>query len=279
MAPPDTAAEPSAAVAAALIALVRQHTGIAMAEHKSVLLERRLRPRLQALALPGYQQYLERLQSDTAEVTHFIDLVTTNDTLFFRTPALWTYLSEQFLPRWFDSHPGQCLQIWSAAAASGEELYSVAMLCEQFGRLHGAFRYQVLGTDISQQMLELAAAGVYRGRSAARLQREHPALCQAYCEPVPGGIRVRDNLKRHVRFARHNLLQALRPAAQFDLLLLRNVLFYFEAPQQQAALDQLHACLRPGGRLLLGESESIGNRHTGWKLEQPMGYRSDRERS
>src|SRR5450830_1704207 len=115
-----------------LIALVREHTGIAMTQRKSILLERRLQPRLQALSLHSYQDYLDRVVSDRDEIPHFIDLVTTNDTLFFRTPQVWDYFSGQFLPAWWRAHHGKTLNIWSAAAASGEELYSIAMLCEQF---------------------------------------------------------------------------------------------------------------------------------------------------
>ena len=109
-------------VLTSLIALVRQHTGIAMTARKSVLLERRLQPRLRALSLHSYQAYLDRVASDRDEVAHFIDLVTTNDTLFFRTPQIWDYFRDRYLPAWARAHPDGCQQIWSAAAASGEEL-------------------------------------------------------------------------------------------------------------------------------------------------------------
>jgi len=87
----------SPATLSALIALVRKHTGIAMTERKSVLLERRLRPRVQALNLGSYQAYLDKVEQDRAEIPHFIDLVTTNDTLFFRTPQVWDYVEKEFL--------------------------------------------------------------------------------------------------------------------------------------------------------------------------------------
>ena len=83
-------------VLASLIAMVREHTGIAMTPRKSILLERRLQPRLQALSLHSYQAYLDRVSSDRSEVAHFIDLVTTNDTLFFRTPQVWAYFRERY---------------------------------------------------------------------------------------------------------------------------------------------------------------------------------------
>lgn len=265
-------AELTPAALAALIALVRKHTGIAMNERKSVLLERRLQPRLAALALGSYQAYLERVESDRNEVPHFIDLVTTNDTQFFRTPQVWDYVARRFLPEWQRSHPGRTLNIWSAAAASGEELYSAAMLCEEHRQQHGTLDYRIFATDISQQMLALAAAGRYAGRSVERVRASHPALYARYFVADGAGARVRDELKRHVGFASHNLLRPLRPAQQFDLVFLRNVLIYFDAEHQQAVLDSARPSLAPHARLILGESETIQRLASDYSFEAPMIY-------
>ncbi|MGK5080112.1 CheR family methyltransferase [Janthinobacterium sp. HLX7-2] len=255
-----------------LIALVREHTGIAMTARKSVLLERRLQPRLQALSLHTYQAYLERVASDREEVAHFIDLVTTNDTLFFRTPQVWDYFRERYLPAWALAHPGGCLKVWSAAAASGEELYSIAMLCEQFKLQVPAFRYQILASDISQQILAAARAGQYSGRSVERIGLSHPDLLRKYFTPSPYGVKINDELRQHVSFARHNLLDPLRPAQQFDIVFLRNVLIYFDAEHQETVLRQARLSLKDDGRLILGESETIARLGTGYQFEFPMIY-------
>lgn len=257
-----------------LIALVRQHTGIAMTARKSVLLERRLQPRLRALSLHSYQAYLERVASDRDEVAHFIDLVTTNDTLFFRTPSIWDYFRDRYLPAWARAHPDGCLAIWSAAAASGEELYSIAMLCEQFKLLAPDFRYQILASDISQQILGAARAGQYSGRSVERIRLSHPDLLRKYFTPTPYGVKVNEELRQHVSFAQHNLLDALRPARQFDLVFLRNVLIYFDAEHQETVLRQARLSLKDEGRLILGESESIARLGTGYQFEFPMIYKA-----
>jgi len=257
-----------------LIALVRQHTGIAMTARKSVLLERRLQPRLHALSLPNYQAYLDRVASDRDEVVHFIDLVTTNDTLFFRTPQVWDYFRDRYLPAWARAHPDGCLSIWSAAAASGEELYSIAMLCEQFRLQAPAFRYQILASDISQQILAAAKAGQYSGRSVERIRLSHPDLLRKYFSPAPYGVKVNDELRQHVSFAQHNLLEALRPARQFDLVFLRNVLIYFDAEHQETVLRQARLSLKDEGRLILGESETITRLGTGYQFEFPMIYKA-----
>lgn len=259
-----------------LIALVREHTGIAMTPRKSVLLERRLQPRLQALSLHSYQAYLDRVASDRDEVAHFIDLVTTNDTLFFRTPQIWDYFLDRYLPAWARAHPGACLRVWSAAAASGEELYSIAMLCEQFKLQTPAFRYQILASDISQQILGAAKAGQYSGRSVERIRLSHPDLLRKYFTPSPYGVKVNEELRQNVSFTQHNLLEALplKPGQQFDLVFLRNVLIYFDAEHQETVLRQARSSLKDDGRLILGESETIARLGTGYQFEFPMIYKA-----
>lgn len=257
----------------ALIALVRKHTGIAMTERKSVLLERRLRPRVQALKLGSYQAYLDMVEQDRAEVPHFIDLVTTNDTLFFRTPQVWDYVEREFLPQWWRAHPGQRLRIWSAAASSGEELYSMAMLCEEFAAAHPGFAYQIHATDISRQILALARDGRYTGRSVERIQETHPEWVRKYFHASTNGLRVVDALKKHVELAQHNLLTPLKPARQFDLVFLRNVLIYFDQEHQQTILQQARASMAPHAIMIVGESESISGRDTAYQFDRPMIYK------
>ncbi|NYE60221.1 chemotaxis protein methyltransferase CheR [Duganella sp. 1224] len=259
----------------ALIALVRKHTGIAMTERKSVLLERRLRPRVQALKLSSYQDYLDKVEQDRAEVPHFIDLVTTNDTLFFRTPQVWEYVEKEFLPQWWAAHPGQRLKVWSAAASSGEELYSMAVLCEEFAERHPGFGYQIHATDISRQILALARDGQYGGRSVERLQSTHPDWVNKYFRPSASGLRVVDALKKNVELAQHNLLTPLKPSRQFDLVFLRNVLIYFDQEHQQTILQQARLSMAPHAIMIVGESESITGLNTAYQFDRPMVYRME----
>lgn len=260
----------------ALLALVRQHTGIAMTDRKSTLLERRLRPRMLALNIRSYQSYVQRVREDRDEVPHFIDLVTTNDTLFFRTQHVWDYVEQTFLPDWWRAHPGATLKVWSAAASSGEELYSIAMLCDQFQQANPAFRYQILATDISRQILAAARAGKYAGRSVERLLASHPDWVEKYFSEAGDGLRVAEVLKRNVTLAQHNLLTPLSPPAPFDhafdLVFLRNVLFYFDRAYQQTVLRQVQQSMAPNARLILGESDSITGFDAGLRFERPLIY-------
>lgn len=262
----------SPATLEALIGLVRRHTGIAMSERKGALLQGRLEPRLRALELPGYESYLALLRAGGAEVQVFIDMVTTNDTLFFRTPAVWDYLQREFLPQWHAQHGAQCLRIWSAASATGEEAWSLAMACDQFGQRHPGFRYRITGTDISAGALETARAGVYGGRSLERLRCSHPELLARYFQPHGAGSAVAAELRPQVQFCMHNLLGQL-DGARFDLVLLRNVLIYFDEANQRRVLEQVQRHMAPGAPLVLGEQESITRLGTALRFQRQHVYR------
>lgn len=264
--------EIEATILVALLRLVRKHTGITMTERKSILLQGRLQPRLRALSLRSYQEYLDLLAQDQAEVQLFINMVTTNDTVFFRTPQVWDFFSGQFLPEWRRHHPGQRLKVWSAAAASGEEAYSIAMLCEEFRQHALDFQYQILATDISTKVLSTAQEGLYCGRSIDKLKTTRAKLLEKYFLPEAGGLRVVAELKSHICFAAHNLLQQLQSTDRFDIVFLRNALIYFDAENQERIVNQTREVMKDNAKLILGESESLSPLKTDYRYEMPMVY-------
>ncbi|WP_296949587.1 protein-glutamate O-methyltransferase CheR [uncultured Massilia sp.] len=257
----------------AVIALVRQHTGIAMNENKRVLLQGRLLPRMRALGLASYDDYIAHLRRGGPEVGPFIDSVTTNDSAFFRTPAVWWYLNDEFLADWHAGHGGAPLRIWSAAAATGEEAYSMAMLCLEFQRQHPDFRFTISATDISSQALDAARGATYRGRTVERFALTRPALFRRYLAGGPERWTVAPEVRAHVAFATHNLLAPPPRREHFDLVLLRNVLIYFDEQNQERILAQVRTAMRPGARLVLGEQESITRIRTPFEFEQAHVYR------
>lgn len=263
------------AVRRALFEQVRRHTGIAMNDRKWTMLKGRLRRRIMALELPDYRDYLRVLDTDADEVRGFIDLVTTNETSFFRTPRIWEYIASEYLPKWAAAHAGRPLRVWSAAASSGEEAWSMAMLCEEFRARHAAFRYAIVGTDISDGILANASAGRYGGRSMEGLRQHHPALLQKYFRSEGGEITVGDALRAQVVFRRHNLYDVPRDMGAFDLVLLRNVLIYFDVDGQKAVLANARRAMRPAGVLIVGESESLSRVANGFAFEQPLIYRNE----
>ncbi|GAB3626778.1 chemotaxis protein [Pandoraea terrae] len=258
----------------ALLGLVHRHTGISMTAKKWTLLQGRLRPRLRALALRNYRDYLALLENTPDEVRNFINLVTTNETSFFRTPRVWDYFAQHYLPRWFDAHRGAVFHLWSAAASSGEEAYSAAMLCEEFRARHPSFQYQIHATDISSQVLASAMTGQFHGRSIDGLKAARPAMLAKYFRASAGGYAVIPALRTHIMFSEHNLYRPLAAREAFDLALLRNVLIYFETADQECVIENVRQSLAPDGMLIVGESESLSRLKTGFAFEQPLIYRN-----
>ncbi|WP_288378253.1 protein-glutamate O-methyltransferase CheR [uncultured Massilia sp.] len=258
-----------------VIALVRQHTGIAMNEHKRVLLQGRLLPRMRALGLASYRDYVARVAAGGPEVEAFVNMVTTNDSAFFRTPAVWRWLESSFLDAWRNNADGGVLRIWSAAAATGEEAYSLAMLCAELRERHPNFRYAIHATDIASEALAQARSGSYGGRSAERFQAARPALFAKYMAPgaAAGEYVVTPALRECVTFAEHNLLGPAPMRGHFDLVMLRNVLIYFDEATQERALRQVRVAMRSRGRLVLGEQETISRIATPFEFEQHHVYR------
>jgi chemotaxis protein methyltransferase CheR len=263
------------AVRRALFDQVRRHTGIAMNERKWIMLKGRLRRRIMTLGLPDYRDYLRVLDTSAEEVRDFIDLVTTNETSFFRTPRIWEYVANEFLPKWTAERPSTPMRVWSAASSSGEEAWSMAMLCEEFRARNPGFRYSIVGTDISDGILASANMGRYNGRSMEGLRQNHPALLQKYFRSTAAEIVVGEALRAQVAFRRHNLYDVPRDIGPFDLVLLRNVLIYFDVDGQKAVLANVRRAMRPEGVLIVGESESLSRVAAGFAFEQPLIYRNE----
>jgi chemotaxis protein methyltransferase CheR len=258
----------------ALFAQVRRHTGIVMAERKWTLLHGRLRRRLQELQLPGYDAYLAVLDASTQEVARFIDLVTTNETSFFRTPRIWQHLTDEFFPGWYAANAGATMNIWSAAASTGEEAYSLAMLADTFQKTHADFRYRILGTDIAQGVLDIGVAGTYTGRNAEALRKSRPGMVDRYFERHEDAYRIVRSLRTGITFRQHNLYRHLPDPTRFDLVLLRNVLIYFDEAGQQDVVENVRHAMAPDAVLVIGESESLHRLTTGFTYQQPLIYRN-----
>lgn len=137
-----------------VLALVYKHTGITMTENKKTLLQGRLRPRIRVLNLNSYAEYLTYLESHKDETQTFINLVTTNETFFFRTQRVWDYFNKELLPNWMKENPKKTLRIWSAAASTGAEIYSIGICCEEFRQKNPTFNFSLIGTDISTEVLK-----------------------------------------------------------------------------------------------------------------------------
>jgi len=235
-----------------------ERAGIALSDGKSDMVYGRLARRLRALGLGRFDAYLDRLEAEPrdSEWQAFVNALTTNLTAFFREPhhfeAMARYLAEQ---------PGGAhTRIWCAAASTGEEPYSIAMVaaesCPRFPP-----PVEILATDLDTDALARARRGVYELARIEDVDSERRTrFFLRGTGPNAGCVRVREPLRRMVRFESLNLIDgAWAIDGEFDLIFCRNVLIYFDKPTQHRIVERLHRRLRPGGLLMAGHSESYLN--------------------
>jgi chemotaxis protein methyltransferase CheR len=237
-----------------IAALMHGAVGLSFGAAKKSLIASRLSGRIQRLGLDSFADYVDLIAGadDGGEFQMAVDLLTTNETYFFREPAHYTVLEHELA-----RERPQRLRVWSAASSFGDEAYSTAMLLAdlaQQGRI-GA-DWSVLGTDISDRVLQSAAQGIY---PADRLRGVTPERLRRYClrgeGESEGLVRIQDKLRRQVGFGQLNLCQPLQEVGSFDVVFLRNVLIYFDAPTKSAVVDRVLGQLRTGGLFFIGTAE------------------------
>ncbi|MCL4294752.1 MAG: protein-glutamate O-methyltransferase CheR [Anaerolineae bacterium] len=248
------------------------HTGLHFPERKHQLLYPRLKKLCWHLGIADLKDLDHHLQlrDRPGLAVEVARAVTTNHTYFLREPEVLQVLQEQITPtlpateKW---------RIWSAAAASGEEAYSVAMLfAEKFGLDGLTEKVALLGTDISQPMIEGAECGIYDER---RLDLVPGYLKQRYFQPM--GLaqwRISPQLKKACIFRRLNLMSSPWPFKDsFHVVLCRNVLYYFDRDHQRTLLERIYEVTTPGGWLLTSVTESLWGLNTRWRAVMSGVYR------
>lgn len=241
-----------------MVNLLRQHCGVDFSLYKTSTLSRRVRQRITQSDAPTAQAYLQRIGEDEGERKLLCNDLLINVTEFFRDPPVFAQLADEVFPDLLRGRDAAHeLRIWSVGCATGEEAYSLAMLAlDAAGRMGFAGNVKVFATDLASDALARASRGAYSAESVAAVPE---ALLRRYFQREPdGGARVDPTLRRHVVFARHNLLSD-PPFTRVDLAVCRNLLIYLQPSAQIKALSQLHFALKPHGLLLLGASETAGD--------------------
>ena len=238
--------------------LLKERSGLFLTPEKIYLLDARLLPIARKHGFAGLEELFNALRTGWHEAiaSDVVDAMTTNETSFFRDQHPFEALRKHVLPGLIKRRENQrSLRIWSAACSTGQEPYSLAMvLRDDFPQLAG-WRIEILGTDLSPSVLERARAGTY---STFEVQRGLPIkLLLRHFEETPNGWRIKDELRRDIRFAPVNLLHALNALGTFDIVFCRNVLIYFDRTTKAAAFERIADRLAPDGALFLGGSESI----------------------
>jgi chemotaxis protein methyltransferase CheR len=244
----------------ALRTLIKQVTGINLAESKQALVYGRISRRLRALGLRTFGEYRELLESDEhGELTEFCNAMTTNLTAFFRESHHFDYLRDQVLrPRAADGRASRRIRLWSAACSSGEEAYSLAMtVCESIPEFK-RWDIKILATDIDSSVLQTARAGVYPAERVEKLGEKR--LGQFFEKPDEaerGSYRVSPELASLITFKQLNLLHSLPMKGPLDAIFCRNVVIYFDRQTQRELFTRVSALQRANDVLFLGHSESL----------------------
>jgi len=248
---------------------IYRRTGIWFTDASRYLLQKRLSPRARELSFDSFQKYFYFLQYDPRADREFdviYDLVTTNETYFFREPAQFTAFVEEIVPELVSGKAVKKIRIWSAGCSSGEEPYSIAMLLQEAGWFDRA-SFEIFASDLNQQVLARARKGHYR---EAAFRSTDPTLREKYfARQADGSWHIADSIRNRVSFGRVNLYDEARVAVlgSLDVIFCRNVIIYFDDASKKSVVRNFYNRLLDGGYLLLGHSESLISLSTEFKLK------------
>lgn len=244
--------------------LVLDSSALVLGEGKGYLVEARLAPIVEREGLSTLSELVRRLQHGSAALRNdVVEAMTTNETSFFRDVHPFEALRSVVLPEALRSCAGRGLRLWSAAASTGQEAYSLAMLVTDH---FPTAAVSILGTDLSRDVLARAAHGTF---SQLEVNRGLPAaLLVRHFERDGAGWRVKEPVRRRVEFRQLNLARPWFGLPLMDVVLLRNVLIYFDAQAKRAVLAQLARVLAPDGVLFLGGAETTYGLDDSWERIQ-----------
>ncbi len=249
---------------------IYEAAGITLSPAKKALVSGRLSKRLQHCRVNSYGEYFRLLTSGDAsdEVQTAVDLLTTNETYFFREQKHFDFLREQALAA---RKRTQAFRVWSAASSTGEEGYSIAMVLADC--LADA-PWEVIGTDISTRVLQKARIGHY---PAERAKLIPPAYLKRFClkgtGPQQGTLLIERSLRNRMRFMQANLNTSLPQLGLFDVIFLRNVMIYFNGDTKRQVVARVLSLLKPDGYFCIGHSESLNDITDAVQLVAPSIYR------
>ena len=241
--------------------LVYQLAGISIADHKVSMLSNRLRKRLTVLGLDSFEAYYHLLKSSSIEddeISHFLSAVSTNETYFFRNEKLWNYAGTDMIKHLCLAKEGQTLKraaFWSAACSNGAEPYNLAMILKQKLPKFKEWGLQIIGTDISRRVLDVAKEGIYQEYAVQRVSQEDRRKYFKHIE-ADNTYALKDDIRRMVEFTHHNLRDPFK-RNYFDVVFLRNVMMYFDYDMKKKVLENIFEALRVGGLMITGDVDPL----------------------
>ena len=244
--------------------------GISMSPAKKSLVSGRLAKRIKLHELDSYEAYFNFLMSkDAAEERQMaVDLLTTNETYFFREPKHFDFMRDKVLPA---HRAGRPFRLWSAASSSGEEPYSLAMLMSD---VLGESPWEIVASDLSTRVLERARSGIYQMERTEDIPEHYlKRFCLKGIGSQDGRFMVGRALRNRVQFRQVNLNESLPKMGEFDVIFLRNVMIYFDMETKRQVVARMIPLLAPGGYLIVGHSESLNGVTDALKVVNPSIYR------
>lgn len=244
---------------------IYEQCGIYIADNRKYLLENRLANRLKKLSLKDFGEYYYYLQYDSNRVheqKRLFEVITTNETSFYRNPPQLKVFQENILPAVIDAQRKKglkSLRIWSAGCSTGEEPYTLAMIISEVMRAEvRSWDIRITANDLSPRVLDSARKGVYSEYSLRTTPKE---IVERYFEPEGGGYAVRPEIKKLVSFGPLNLKdrQHLKSVERSEIVFCRNVIIYFDDEMKKQVINAYYDNLVPGGYLVIGHSESLHN--------------------
>lgn len=249
--------------------LIRDHYGIFFDDNSRYLLERRLSRRLKTQHINDFRDYYRYLLYDKKrdeELREITDMLTVNETYFFREMNQLRTFIDEIVPAIKEENKSRGkIRIWSAGCSTGEEPYTLAMLLLESGDMSG-WDIEILASDINQRVLTTARRGTYRKISFRCTEQYY---IDKYFKPEGDSFIISDNVKRFINFSHLNLLDPLKIKfiGHMDVIFCRNVLIYFDQHTRKKVTDHFFDRLVEGGYLLLGHSESLMNISTAFALK------------
>ena len=241
-----------------LSALIKGQSGLVLTPDKLYLLESRLMPIARTRGIAGLTELVAavRGRADKQLLNEIVEAMTTNESFFFRDSGMFDRFRDEVLPALIQNRSSsKRLRIWCAAASSGQEPYSIAIILKEAEAALAGWNIEIIGTDISLEILNRARSGVY---TQFEVQRGVPtAILLKYFDRDGDNWRIKESLRSMVQYKPFNLLHDLRPMGRFDVIFCRNVLIYFDQATKENILDSISRMLASDGVLLLGGAETV----------------------
>lgn len=241
----------------ALAGFLQKESGLVLGDNKSYLVDSRLTPVAQQHGYASIAQLVNGLEGASPTIREaVVDAMTTNESFFFRDMVPFKQFEDIMLPALVSARrPGGKITIWCAAASTGQEPYSLAMIVKSKSALLRGINVEIIATDISENALNQARAGRY---TQFEVQRGLPVqmLVEHFVQDGTSWV-ISDDIKNMVRYSRRNLLAPLYGMPEVDIVFCRNVLIYFDVPTKTRAIEAIHKVSRPDAYLVLGAAETL----------------------